>query len=639
MNNPIYKYKLSIIVVNYNVEYFLDQCLHSVKSAINNLACEVIIVDNASIDGSLEMIHSKYDDFKLLENKINVGFSKANNQAIKKAEGEYILLLNPDTIVAEDSFDRVISFMDKTPDAGGLGVKMIDGKGNFLPESKRGLPSPMVAFYKISGLSKLFPKSKRFGQYHLGHLPQNETNEIDILSGAFMLMRSKTLDEVGLLDEDFFMYGEDIDLSYRILKGGYKNYYYSETEIIHYKGESTKKSSVNYVFVFYKAMVIFAKKHFSSNRAGLFSVLINFAIYLRASLAITSRLLKRLFLPVIDLTYIIVGLFALTNYWKMSNIEFPENLNKYSIPIYAFIWVITVFFNGGYDKPLKLFKFLKGAILGTLLILIAYAILPKSLQFSRLFIFIGAAWVILHYMISRIFLHFVIGKKFKLTIDDKKSFSIIGNQDESERVLSILKNTHNKIKDITLVNTSEFKTKEDWTTSEVIFCSKNIDFKSIISFMSENSKYTFDYKIAPSSANYLIGSSSIDTAGDFYMLDLNTLISSENKRKKRLFDLSFSLLLIITFPICMFYVNNKSKAFSNLIQILLGKISFIGFSDETSKTDVRLPIIKPGVLFPRDSIEISDATLTDKLNILYARDYSIRKDFSILWKSIKKIDR
>jgi GT2 family glycosyltransferase len=205
-----YTYKISIIIVNYNVEYFLDQCLDSVVKATKNVSAEVIIVDNNSVDGSLKMLEKKYPQFKLIANKFNGGFSKANNQAIKESKGEYVLLLNPDTVVEEDTFIKTIDFMDKTPSSGGLGIRMIDGKGCFLPESKRGLPTPMVAFYKIFGLSALFPKSKRFGQYHLGHLPEFEINKIDVLSGAFMMMRKDALDKVGLLDEDFFMYGEDI---------------------------------------------------------------------------------------------------------------------------------------------------------------------------------------------------------------------------------------------------------------------------------------------------------------------------------------------------------------------------------------------------------------------------------------------
>lgn len=222
--------KLTIVIVNYNVKYFLEECLISVNRAIKNIAAEVYVVDNASVDGSVELVQQQFPWVKCIANKENTGFSKANNQAMQVAQGEYVLLLNPDTVVAEDTFEKCIAFMDSHADAGALGVHMIDGRGNFLPESKRGLPTPAVAFYKTFGLAALFPKSKVFGKYHLGFLPEHETNEADILSGAFMFMRKSALDKTGLLDETFFMYGEDVDLSYRIVKAGYKNYYFADTK-------------------------------------------------------------------------------------------------------------------------------------------------------------------------------------------------------------------------------------------------------------------------------------------------------------------------------------------------------------------------------------------------------------------------
>ncbi|MCH2230216.1 MAG: glycosyltransferase family 2 protein [Crocinitomicaceae bacterium] len=638
MNNK-YKYKISIIIVNYNVEYFLDQCLDSVTKGIQNLSAEVFVVDNCSVDGSVEMVKSKYPDFRLIENKDNIGFSKANNQAIEIAQGEYILLLNPDTVVQEDTFLKTVQFMDKHADSGGLGVRMVDGKGVFLPESKRGLPTPIVAFYKIFGLSALFPKSKKFGQYHLGHLSEFENHEIDILSGAYMLMRKTTLEKVGFLDESFFMYGEDIDLSYRITLGGYKNYYCSDTKIIHYKGESTKKSSVNYVFVFYRAMIIFAQKHLSGKNAKLFSLLINFAIYLRAFLAISLRILKKLFLPAIDITYLIIGLFALTNYWKMSDIEFPKELISYSIPIYAIVWLSTSYFNGGYDYPVKLFKLIKGVFIGTLLILIAYAILPKSWQFSRLFIFIGAGWTISYYFISRVFLHFAIGKQFKLWVKTKKSFAIIDdNKDEFNRIKELIRNTNDNVAKITQISSIDSCTIKNGDFQEIIFSSKTSTYSEIIDYMSNNSFDQTDYKIAPKNENFLIGSNSIDTSGDLYILNLNALISKENKRKKRLFDLAFSLAILISSPILIWTFNRKKKLIKNISKILVGNLSFIGFSEDVSKQDVRLPKIKPGILFPSDIMDTENIQIKEKLNLLYARDYSMRKDFSILIKAWKKLD-
>ena len=308
--------KLSVIIVNYNVRHFLEQCLHSVFRATENMDTEVFVVDNNSVDGSCQLVREKFPRVILMENKMNTGFSVANNQAIKQAKGEYILLLNPDTVVEEDTFLHITGFMDNHPEAGGLGVKMIDGKGRFLPESKRGLPTPWVAFYKIFGFSRLFPRSKRFGRYHLSYLHSNETNEVDVLCGAFMLLRKKTLDKTGLLDETFFMYGEDIDLSYRITLAGYKNYYFADTTIIHYKGESTKKGSINYVKMFYQAMLIFSRKHFSSGYQRILSVFIYLAIYFRAFIAILQRIFRRIYLPVADFLVIFAGFHLIVPLWE-----------------------------------------------------------------------------------------------------------------------------------------------------------------------------------------------------------------------------------------------------------------------------------------------------------------------------------
>ena len=373
---------------------------------------EVWVVDNQSVDGSVAMVREKFPWVKVIANQDNVGFSKANNQAMLQSKCKYQLLLNPDTVIEEDTLKKVVDYMEEHPEVGGLGVRMVDGKGVFLPESKRGLPTPAVAFYKIFGLSRIFPKSKRFARYHMGNLSEFETNEIEILSGAFMLMRKEALDKVGLLDETFFMYGEDIDLSYRIVQGGYKNVYFPETRIIHYKGESTKKSSVNYVFVFYRAMVIFAKKHFSQNNAKLFSFCINLAIYFRASLAILNRFIRAITLPIVDIVYIYFGMIALTNYWKQEQIIFPEHITKTLILGYTAIWFLSSLFQGVYDLPTKLKRSFSGVAIGTGIILMLYALLPKEWQFSRLFIFTGAAWTIVYYILSRYFLHFTIGKRF-----------------------------------------------------------------------------------------------------------------------------------------------------------------------------------------------------------------------------------
>lgn len=288
---------LSVVIVNYNVKYFLELCLISVQRASQHLQVEILVVDNNSQDGSQEFITSRFPQITYITNTENIGFSKANNQAIAQSKGKYVLILNPDTIIAEDTLQKCHSFMSSNPQTGAIGVPMYDGKGMFLRESKRALPTPAVAFYKIIGLASLFPHSKTLAKYHLGNLNQFETHEVDILSGAFMLMRKEVLDKISLFDESFFMYGEDIDLSYRVKLAGYKNYYLSDTSIIHFKGESTKKGSLNYVIIFYKAMEIFANKHFTSNRAISYRFIIQAAIWLRAMLSIIKRLLQAIFKP------------------------------------------------------------------------------------------------------------------------------------------------------------------------------------------------------------------------------------------------------------------------------------------------------------------------------------------------------
>jgi GT2 family glycosyltransferase len=267
--------KLSVAIVNYNVKYYLEQCLDSVLKAIQNIDAEIFVVDNHSSDQSLEYLIPKFPDVHFIDNQENVGFSRANNQAIEQAQGEYILLLNPDTVLGENTLDRVCHFMDENKQIGAVGVKMLDGFGHFLPESKRGFPSPWNSFTKMSGLAKLFPRSKVFGGYHLHYLDENETHEVEVLAGAFMMLRRETIEKSGSLDNSFFMYGEDIDLSYRINQAGYSNFYFPEP-IIHYKGESTKKD-IRYVKHFYEAMLIFFKKHYPHSNS-LFKWTIQLAI-------------------------------------------------------------------------------------------------------------------------------------------------------------------------------------------------------------------------------------------------------------------------------------------------------------------------------------------------------------------------
>lgn len=652
--------ELSVVIVNYNVKYFLEHCLHSVYKSLKNIEAEVFVVDNNSVDGSIGMIREKFPKVELILNKKNVGFARANNQAIKKASGEYVLLLNPDTVVEEDTFEKCLLFMDQHPDAGGLGVKMIDGKGNFLPESKRSLPKPSVAFYKIFGFSSLFPKSRLFGKYHLTYLSKDKIHVVDILPGAFLLMRKAALDKTGLLDEQFFMYGEDIDISYRILKAGYKNYYFPETTIIHYKGESTRKTSINYVRVFYKAMIIFAQKHFSTKNARLYSILINFAIYFRAFISIVRRFFLNAILPLTDAATIFAGYLLIRPVWEefkfQGSGQYPDKFLYLIVPSYIIIWLVSIFVNGGYDKPVKASGIVKGISIGTLLILLVYALLPENLRFSRALIIIGAFLALLSTFCVRFLLSIVSKTNFGFVIGKtRKRILIIGHKKESERVFSILKQTQiipnligtvypgvnsvssgylgdiSQIEDIVRIN----------RVNELIFCANDLSSQEIIRTMLKFSKSSPDFKIAPPESFSIIGSNSINSAGDLYILDFNSIVKSTNRRQKRMLDIIMALILFLLSPVLIFIVKKPGRFLINIFLVGMGVYSWVGYNSGGNRENPNLPMIRKGILSPADILggEFQNRDTIDRVNMIYAKDYKLMNDLNIIFRSVKYLGR
>ena len=653
--------QLSVIIVNYNVSHFLEQCLLSVRAACSSIEAEVIVVDNNSVDGSVSMVREKFPEVVLIENDMNHGFSKANNQGIRISTSNYVLLLNPDTVVESDTFSKCIAFMDSHPDAGGLGVHMVDGKGRFLPESKRSLPTPAVAFHKIFGLSTLFPKSKRFGRYHLGYLDKDKTHEVEVLSGAFMLMRRDALQETGLLDETFFMYGEDIDLSYRITQAGYKNYYFPETKIIHYKGESTRKSSLNYVFIFYQAMIIFAMKHFSEKNARMFTAMIRLAIYFRASLAVARRTVNRLFYPAFDIILLFAGIYLLKEYWGThvrfgSGFDYPAQFMTFVVPAYIMVWLLSMYFSGAYDKPVSINRTIKGMVIGTIIILVIYALLPETWRFSRALIILSFFYATVALPLYRYLLNMTGIKAFRTDNRKQRRFVIIGRQEESERVASILRKTDPDAGFIGLVSMSKQEQGANhlgdinqleeiisiYNISEIIFCLKDIEAKQIISMMTSGLQRNIEYRIAPPESMHLIGSGAIHTPSDLFLFNINNITSKANRRNKRFLDFTTALLFLILLPVMMIFQKNPVTFIKNTVYVLFGKMSWIGFEfTSTSNRENHLPEIKPGILFPSDNLKhrISEPSMINGLNLLYARDYHFATDLGIIIRNIRKLGR
>jgi GT2 family glycosyltransferase len=641
--------KLSVIIVNYNVRYFLEQALGSVRRAMQGIDGDVWVVDNNSVDDSVAMVRDRFPEVKLIANTDNTGFAVANNQAIRASQSEYVLLLNPDTVVEEDTFTKCIAFMDAHPDAGAIGVRLIDGSGAYLPESKRGFPTPWVAFCKTIGISKLFPKSALFNGYYLGHLDPNETHEIDVLVGAFMCMRRKALDRVGLLDEAFFMYGEDIDLSYRIVQGGFKNYYLSTTSIIHYKGESTKKGSLNYVRTFYQAMIIFAEKHFQGSQKGLYIAMLKAAIWFRAVVTLVRNFMEQFALPMLDFSAIFAGLTLLKNFWANYYYKNPDyfepSVQWFNFPLYGAIWVVTMWLSGAYDAPVSLRRSLRGLAVGTLLLAAVYGLLDLDYRSSRALLLLGALWAVASTTLLRVLMHYFQTGNFAIGRERVRNLAIVGGSAESQRVKALLQTAgvHRNI--IGTVAPFGARTEADlndmarldevvqiYRINELIFCSKDLSAQEILNAMSRLGP-TLSYKIMPEESMSIIGSSSKNEPGELYTIDIRyNLAQAGQRRNKRVFDL-FICCIFPLLALKWLFFKAPTANFPSLLRawvpVFFAQQSWVGYAGADTRD---LPHIKPGVLTPLDalSVPITDAQTIKRLNTLYAKDWTVWRDLEVV---------
>lgn len=454
------------------------------------------------------------------------------------------------------------------------------------------------------------------------------------------------------------MYGEDIDLSYRITKAGYFNYYFPETRIIHYKGESTKRSSVNYVFVFYNAMIIFAKKHFSKSNASLFSLFIRIAIYLRAGAAILSRFVTLAFLPILDFILLFLGMYFMKNYWSVNfSILYPDTFMEVIVPLYCMVWITTVFFSGGYDLPIKPARIIRGIFTGTLLILVIYALMPEELRFSRALILLGGFWASAAMIVGRLIINLFTGR-YSLAEEVRKKLIIVGKDEEGNRVLSLLKlsdTNHNFIGFVTPDENSKdslsaeynqyYLGKADrlrelievYAVDEIIFCGKDVSSQEIINLMSVTTGQNVEYKIAPPESLFIIGSSSVEDPGELYIIDINSISNRVNRRNKRFIDVMLSVAMLLLSPVLFFIEKNGTGFIRNIFRVLSGKLSWVGYS----YANPMLPKIKPGVLNPLDRLngKVNDDLTINRLNSLYARDYRVYTDLNIIRRGWRELGR
>jgi GT2 family glycosyltransferase len=644
-------HKLSIIIVSYNVTYFLEQCLISVLKACKNIDAEIWVVDNHSADNSVRMVQEKFPQVKLVANKDNLGFSVANNQAIKSSNSEYVLLLNPDTVVQEDTFEKCLAYMDANPEAGALGVKMIDGNGQFLPESKRGLPTPEVALYKMAGLNKLFPKSRRFGKYHLSYLSENDIHEVDVLAGAYMLLRNTVLEEIGLLDETFFMYGEDIDLSYRVTKAGFKNIYFPDTSIIHYKGESTKRMSVNYVLIFYKAMIIFADKHYTGRNARMLKFFISTAIYLRALAALIQRFIKKYAMLILDTLLLVLGMLFLIDYWEEHVIHdtYPRALYTIHIPYYVALWVGTTLISGGYQKPYSIKRLWRGILVSTILIAAIYGVLPNDLRFSRALFILGGVWAAVVMLVTRLLDHYRVHKNLDLGSSQSSRTVIVGNQKECLRVKNLLPSSIMNFLGFVGVNAWQDKDYlghfdrldelvEIYNVQEVIFCSADVSSKSIIAWMKKIGTSKVNFKTVPDESRFIIGSNSKNTNGEWFTEEVVFNLNEPYvQRSKRLFDVLMSVVFLLFFPVLFILRTRSFKTIArNIFQVIVGKKTWVGYTSSQEMKHLpklQSPVLSLSQIYPDKEL---DRETVSRLNLLYAKTYTVDQDLDALINFLRK---
>ncbi len=653
---------LSIIIVNYNVKEFLQNLIHSIFKSALNISYEIIIIDNASDDGSVEFIKDKFPEVKLISNEKNIGFSKANNLGLKIAHGKYLLLLNPDALLREDTLQKMMEFFRNTPDAGLAGCKILNPDGSLQLACRRSFPGPWTSFCKVTGLSSMFPRSRIFASYNLTYLDENQSYEVDAISGSFMMMKREVYEKVGGFDEEFFMYGEDLDLCYRIQKAGYKVYYVHDTQIIHYKGESTKRSSFDETKVFYNAMNLFVKKHLSGS--FLVEIILLSAITIRKFFAFIGKRKLILASILIDFFFFDLSLFfANILYGKISNWHgFPT----YSFPVIytmpALIHIIVSSISGIYKKDtLPVIKnFLTISI--SFVIVSTLTFFFKQYAFSRAAIIITYIILFLALISWRIILKIV----FKIGLNaenlEHKKTIIVGINSPSIKIANKLKLIHsdarlisglisqtnkevgNIIEGFEVIGTIDNirKVINERKINEVIVSSEELSYHQIMAIVASCQNENAEFKLIGNNLDFLVGKTAVSVMQDIPLIEISYNISKPMSRLvKRSFDsVLASLVLFFIYPFIYLIskLNKKQTEFKKFIlkvpSVFTGKLSFVGPKELKNSNSLFLGKIGLTGLW---YIEGKEGANTENLDIFYAKNQTIWLDLEILGKTLNKM--
>lgn len=654
---------LSIIIVNYNVKEFLQNLLHSISKSTDKISREIIIIDNASNDGSVEFISEKFPEVNLFANKKNLGFSKANNIGINQAKGKYILLINPDTLVSEDTFEKMIDFFDKNPQIGLAGCKILNPDGTLQLACRRSFPGPWASFCKVTGLSNLFPQSRLFAKYNLTYLDPDQTYEVDAISGSFMMFRREVFEKIGGLDEKFFMYGEDLDFCYRAQKSGFKVYYVHSAQIIHYKGESTKRSGLDETKIFYNAMHLFVKKHLSGS--FLVGIILQSAIIFRKLFAFLGKRIITLLAIILDFAFYNLTLFCsekvyilFKNRWAgFPSFSFPI---IYTVP--ALIHITIAGFTGNYKR--NEFTVLKnfGAIIISFFVVASLSFFFKEFAYSRGVIVLTYFALFFSLTFWRICAKLLFNLSHNKINTLQRRTLVVGINKHSADIANKLKlkhtDLHNVIGMISITNKEVGEEIEglkvlgsteninkvinDNRINEVIFSSSELSYNQIMTIVSKSQNNNIDFKLVGNNLDFLVGKTSVSILDDTPLIELNYNISSPViKLIKRIFDFTLSLVVlffIYPFIYLIIHISKKQNNFRNFIlnipKVLIGKYSFVGPGENINRNELYLG--KRG-LTGLWYIEDSEGLDSDKLNIYYAKNQNIWLDIEILGKTLIKM--
>ncbi|MEM8556399.1 MAG: glycosyltransferase [Bacteroidota bacterium] len=667
---------VSVVIVNYNVRGFLEQALTSVRRATRRLRAEVFVVDNNSIDGSVAMVRERFPEVHVIANRENVGFARANNQAIREARGRTLLILNPDTLVQEDTLERMVAFMDAHPDAGAVGCRILNPDGTFAPESRRAFPTPSVAFYRMTGLSRVLPKSSTFGRYNLTYLPKDEVCEVDALSGSCMMVRADALahagphaedsdqtDGAGLFDESFFMYGEDLDWCFRIQQAGWRIYYTPDTQIIHYKGECTKKGEMRYVRLFYGAMIRFSEKHFAGDptlkpRARASAMVLRWAIrlavLLRAALSLGARAVHAAAAPALEFLLTWGAMSGATAAWgALRATDFDTSFYLGVLPLYALGATCAIGLARGHGRGRWRLRPLVVGLGGAFVAVASVSFFVPAIQFSRgavLFGFAAATVVLMGVRLT-----------YLLRAREPRTVLLVGDATEATRLHGMLAGRpRSPLRLLGFVPRREEQTTTPVSqlgglhqlrdlvrlrgVHEVIFAADSLTNTRILQLMRKLRDLPVQFKILVSDHDRLIGKASVD---DFSMplLEAERTVAPLRSRTRRLvLDVPVALIGTALHPLCRLLarlhpspkMRSLACATAMLPSVLAGRRALVGYDTGTATRPPDAWALQPGLVSILDTLPERPTSIVEvhRAYWFYARHQSLWLDVEILARAL-----